>query len=344
MLANALIWEGIRTKNAYLVEEGFSVLDSWIKYAYLPIKVVHSYYDPDQDRYIEACNLGTAGLAFFEAEDFSLNLDRPPEIYHKAALEICDFALSHQDHSGCFARCWKADGTVAIKDGTVGAFLIPPLVIAYMKGYGEKYLISAKKAYNYYYKELSEYGFTTAGALDIYSIDKESGIPLLKSAIMLYKATNEKQWLEKAEHAAWYLSTWQYAYTICFDSQSALATLHFDTHGGTMVSVVHMGMDPYALSYIPEFINLWEATGNTRWWERARAIWRNGCQGVSDGTLVVNGHTRPRGSQSEAYQVTRQGNMGNVYEWLVAWPTSFRLEVIRKLNGKPYADRFFGDE
>jgi hypothetical protein len=255
MLANALVWEGMRIKDIYLVEEGFSVLDSWIKYAYLPVKIVHSYYDPGQDRYIEACNLGTAGLAFFEAEVLSSSLGRSSEIYHKTALEICDFALLHQDHDGCFARCWKTDGTVAVKEGTVGAFLIPPLVLAYTKGCGEKYLTSAKKAYNYYYKELSEYGFTTAGALDIYSIDKESGIPILKSAIMLYKATKEKQWLEKAEYAAWYLSTWQYAYTIHFDSQSALTALCFDTHGGTMVSVVHMGMDPYALSYIPELID-----------------------------------------------------------------------------------------
>jgi hypothetical protein len=341
MLANALIWEGIRTGDNSLADEGFSVLDSWINYAYLPIKVVHSYYDPGQDRYIEACNLGTAGIAFFEAEDFSLRLGRSSEIYHKAALEICDFALSRQEYNGCFARCWKTDGTVAIKEGTVGAFLIPPLVIAYMKGCGEKYLISARKAYDYYYRELLEYGFTTAGALDIYSIDKESGIPLLKSAMMLYRATNERQWIERAEHAAWYLSTWQYVYTINFDPQSTLTALHFDTHGGTMVSVVHMGMDPYALSYIPELISLWEITGNTGWWERAKAIWRNGCQGVSDGTLVVNGRTRPKGSQSEAYQVTRQGPMGNVYDWLVAWPTSFRLEVIRKLDGKPYADMFF---
>jgi hypothetical protein len=344
MLANALIWEGIGTRDNSLADEGFSVLDSWIKYAYLPIGVIHSYYDPGQDRYIEACNLGTAALAFFEAEDLSLILGRSPDTYRKTALDICNFALSHQEQNGRFARCWKTDGTVAVKEGTVGSFLIPPLITAYMKGCGEKYLISARKAYDYYYRELSEYGFTTAGALDIYSIDKESGIPLLKGAMMLYKATNEPQWIEMAERAAWYLSTWQYAYTINFDPQSTLTALHFDTHGGTMVSVVHMGMDPYALSYIPELVNLWEITGNTRWWERAKAIWRNGCQGISDGTLIVNGHLRPRGSQSEAYQVTRQGNMGNAYDWLVAWPTSFRLEVIRRLAGKPCADVFFQDE
>jgi hypothetical protein len=102
-----------------------------------------------------------------------------------------------------------------------------------------------------------------------------------------------------------------------------------------------MGMDPYALSYVPDLIDLWEAAGDVRWWERAKAIWRNACQGVSDGMLVINGRVRPKGSQSEAYQVTRQGNMGAVYEWLVAWPTSFRLEVIRRLDGKPYADEFF---
>jgi hypothetical protein len=310
MLANALIWEGNRRGDAALVEKGFSVLDSWIQYAYLPIGVVHSYYDPGQDRYIEACNLGTAALAFFEAEDLASPAGRSAEPYRRAALDVCDFALSHQEDDGCFAKCWKADGVVAVKEGTVGAFLVPPLVMAYMRGHGERYLKAAERAYEYYYRELTDYGFTTAGALDIYSIDKESGIPLLKGAMMLYKATKDKRWLENAKRAAWYLCTWQYAYTIRFDSQAILTALRFDTHGGTMVSVVHMGMDPYALSYVPELVDLWELSGEIRWWERAQAIWRNGCQAVSDGTLVVNGHRRPKGGQSEAYQVTRQGNMG----------------------------------
>ncbi|MDR1970501.1 MAG: hypothetical protein LBQ46_01125 [Treponema sp.] len=341
MLANALVWEGNRRGDVSLIDKGFSVLDSWIHYAHLPVEVIHSYYDPGQDRYLEACNLGTAGLAFFEAEKLALQSGKAPEPYRQAALEICDFAISHQEHNGCFAKCWKSDGTVAVREGTVGAFLVPPLVMAYMKGHGNRYLQAAENAYAYYYKELTDYGFTTAGALDIYSIDKESGIPLLKGAMMLHKATHDMQWIEKAKYAAWYLCTWQYAYTIRFNPESALTSLQFDTHGGTMVSVVHMGMDPYALSYVPDLISLWEASGEIRWWERAQAIWRNGCQGVSDGTLVVNGRKRPRGSQSEAYQITRQGMMGAAYEWLVAWPTSFRLEGIRRLGGKSYTNAFF---
>ncbi len=41
---------------------GFGVLDSWLEKATLPVGVVASYYDPGQDRYLEACDLGTAGL------------------------------------------------------------------------------------------------------------------------------------------------------------------------------------------------------------------------------------------------------------------------------------------
>ena len=66
LLANELLCEAIKhPEDMEARRMGFAVLDSWIKYASLPIGVVHSYYDPGQVRYLEACNLGTAGVEFF---------------------------------------------------------------------------------------------------------------------------------------------------------------------------------------------------------------------------------------------------------------------------------------
>ena len=82
-----------------------------------------------------------------------------------------------------------------------------PLLEGYRQSGKACYLESAVKGTQVYLEELKTYGFTTAGALDIFSIDKESGIPLLKASMELYRLTGEEKWLEAAVDSAWYLST-----------------------------------------------------------------------------------------------------------------------------------------
>lgn len=341
MLANALLAEALRSGDEEAKQMGLSVLDSWILYAHLPINVLHSYYDPGQVRYLEACNLGTAGIAYFEAYDLAGKLGLRRERYLTAALEICDFALAKQRSDGCLAKCWNDDGTISIAEGTVGSFLVMPLAEAYKRTGHAKYLEAAKNIYRFYFNELKNQGFTTAGALDIFSIDKESSIPLLKGAVMLHEISGEAEWLESSRSAAWYLSTWQYTHTVNFPPESLLAQSGYDTCGGTIVSTVHQGIDSFALCYIPELYTLWLNTGEERWKDRARAIWYNGCQSVSDGTLVIDGKLRPKGSQDESFQATRQSTMGAPSQWLVAWPGSFRMEVLRRMRSLEGFEKFF---
>ena len=181
---------------------------------------------------------------------------------------------------------------------------------------------------------MTEHGFTTAGALDIFSIDKESAIPLLKGAVSMYREDKSEEWLVLAENAAWYLSTWQYSCTEKFSKETTLGKTGYDSFGGTLVSTVHEGMDSFALSYVPELYELGEQTGQTRWIERAKAIWRNGCQHVSDGTMIIDGHVRPKGSQDESFELSRQSVMGSASNWLVAWPGAFRMDIVRKVGAK----------
>ena len=103
--------------------------------------------------------------------------------------------------------------------------------------------------------------------------------------------------------------------------------------------------------YVLDLIELARQTGNKEWKERALAIWRNGVQGISDGSFQIPPTpVRPAGSADEGYLHTRWGDLchedgkinlteeelyknGNIYgvsQWLVAWPCAFRLEVLRK--------------
>ena len=74
--------------------------------------------------------------------------------------------------------------------------------------------------------------------------------------------------------------------------------------------------------------DLAELTGNPMWAERAHAAWVNGADGISDGTLVVDGRPTPYGGQHEArfMEETYHG----VFHWLVAWPSAFRLVNLRR--------------
>lgn len=314
---------------------GYSVLDSWLERARSQSGLLLTRYDPP-NMPIDAVNLGTAGLQYYEAWQMANLLGDDKPAYRAAFLEICEFALERQRLDGGIGVSWDPDGNPLQLHGTSGAFLIPVLVAAFLETGDEKYNTAAVRAYSYYYNQFHKDGYGTAGALDTYCIDKESAIPLLKGALMLCHATGYKRYLIWAEEVAWYLSTWQWHFSVKYPEGTLLHEIGYDTYGGTSVSTSHHHLDPFALCYVTDLIELADLTGNEQWRERAFAIWRNGLQGISDGTLTLLGKSaRPIGSQDEGYLHTRWGHIDmesacfTVSQWLVAWPTAFRLEVLR---------------
>lgn len=335
-LANSLLTHAIMTGDAQAEQMGFDVLDSWIN-ATRPNGLIPTHYDDNMycngfDKTVDACNLGTAAVQFFESYALSQKLGKPRESYRDMALRICDFACRVMSPDGRIGKSWlESNLEPAVKDGSTGAFLTMALCDAASLTGKSKYMDSAKLSCAYYNRSLSENGYTTAGALDVFTIDKESSIPILKSNMMLYRLTGESCYLRKAEDAAWYLSTWQWHYSRRAPADSIFAQVGYDLYGGTAVSI-HGGMDPYALFYVNDLVDLSEYTGNAEWLERAHAIWVHGQQCISDGTLVVDGKLpRPRGSQDES-AATAYGEKANATsQWLVAWPTAFRLEELRSI-------------
>ena len=291
--------------------------------------------DPDGGIAIthDACNLGTGADGYFEAYDLlkEAGIDRPE--YLQTAYDICDFAIENQSEDGSFAKSWSTTGELIAKDGTIGCFFCLPLVKAYQKSGEQKYLDSAVRAFDFYYTELAEKGFTTAGALDTYSIDKESSSPLLRVALRLYDVTKDPKYIEAGEKIGWYLSTWMMHFTVNYPEDCMISELGFDTFGSTSVSTPHQALDQYALRDVLSFLKLYELTGAVQWRERALAFWCNASQGISDGTLYINERLRPAGGQDEAIFHTRWGRHVSpgfgLSQWLPAWPCAFRLEDLR---------------
>lgn len=346
-LANSMLFSYLKTGNQRHLEIGLNTLDTWVRHAVLDNGLIQCLFDPiltgNQDKSVQdACNLGDAAVNFFEAYELlqQVDLEVDKEVYRETALGICDFAVKHQLPNGNFGKAWSSDGTCVDDNGTIGCYLVLPLLKAYQLTGKQQYFDSARQGYNYYFNSFLRDGFTSAAALDTYCIDKESAIPLLKSSLKFYELTGEKEYLKQAELVSYYLATWQWHYSTPFPKNTPLNELNYDIFGGTSVSVQHHHIDPYALVFMLDWFKLAELTRKDIWRQRAVAVWANASMGVSDGNLVVNGAPRPVGSQDEGFYHTYWGApnestgnaMGNVSSWLVAWPTAFRLQVLRHLT------------
>ena len=341
--ANSLLTDYLKTGDKESLEKGVAILDTWSKPStVLPNGLYITQWDyilyGAENRNLDGCNLGTAAWMFFEGADLLRKCNAgDPERLETIALNILDFVKADQQSDGCYARGWHSDGSCIYRDGTVGAFLIAPMAEAAKRTGDNSYLESAKAAFAYYSGQYRENGYTTAGALDTWCIDKESSITLVQGGLMLYDATGDYSYVEAAEQSAYYLSTWMWHYRELYPEDCDFTKFGLDTFGLTAVSTQHQHLDPYALKYVPDLLRLAEITGNQTWKERARAIWNGGCQLVSDGTLTINGRVRPAGSQNEAFLHCDWGWNGNpgsnrLNDWLVAWPGAFRLEALRRID------------
>lgn len=338
--SNTLLYEYLRTGDKDAYEKASMCLDAWPKYTKLEgveglvqIKFDGAPVDQTRDIPIDACNLGQGATQYFLAADLMEKCGTPRPEYIDYAMGMVNFVVSHQKESGEFAKSWNKDGSVRQQNGTIGAFLIPPVLEAYKRTGDAKYRDSAVRAFDCYYKELSDNGFTTAGALDTYCIDKESASPLLEAALALYDVTKDAKYVACAEDVAWYISTWMMHYTAKYPADTTLAKIGYDTLGITAVSTAHNAVDQYCLRDVRSFLKLYDITGKKQWQERGTALWCAASQLISDGTLCIRGKVRPAGSQDEAVFQTRWGRPTlppfNPSEWLVMWPCAFRMETLR---------------
>lgn len=341
---NTLLTDYLKNSNEESRDKALAALDTWTA---PNVQFENGFYVAHYDNILakrenivsDACNLGTAAYNFFETAELLEKCKLPERVARvkEVALKICNFVKADQQPSGIYGKGWNNAAECLYRDGTVGAFMIPPMLLSYKATGDESYLVSAKKAYDYYYTEYQKNGYTTAGALDTWCIDKESSMPLLRSAINLFDITGDSAYIDNAVQTSYYLSTWLWHYKANYDTDTDMIRYGYNTFGATSVSVQHHHLDVYALFWVNDWLRLARLTGNNVWRDKALAIWTNGCQLISDGTLEINGRVRPVGGQNEAFFNCRWGFGGTpgksrINDWLVAWPGAFRLEVLRKLD------------
>lgn len=342
-LAVSLIYKALIDGESADLEKGLKVLDYWAHNAVMPNGLFRCRYDrilkyenetENREERQDAANLYSVIEEYLEAYHMLLNAGIDRSGYLTMVERLCDFITGVQSEDGRLGKAWYNDGTCSDQDGTAGCYLASGLCSAFTEFKKPEYMTAARRAFEFYYREFMECGYTTAGALDTCCVDKESAIPLLETAVRLYEIEGKRLDLERAVVVSRYLATWQYHYDVEFPDKSILRQLEYLTRGGTAVSVQHHHIDCYGLVFYEIWMKLTSLTGDPVWRERAEAIWNNSLYNISDGRMVINGQRRPKGAQDEGFLQTRwhtkKGDYFGVSEWLVVWHHAFRLKILRK--------------
>ena len=317
---------------------GEKALNCWAERGRLRNGLFYTHFDDvlagKTNPVLETCNLGGGAYSYFVAAELAEQAGRPRPLWQEMALGVCDFFVAQQLPDGRFGRYWRADGALIEADGTVGCWAVWPLIKAYQRTGEAAYLQAAQRGFRAYADDDLAHFCITAGALDTDCIDKEGAFPLLMAGLDLFQITGDAYYLTQAETAAYYLATWQWHYSLTYPAGSAAAQIGYDTFGGTSVSVQHHHLDPWGALIALGWLRLGQVevgTGKRQWRERASAAWRQATRGVSDGTMAVDGVVRLAGGQDEGFLHTRWGKgPGGVSDWLVAWPSAFRLFTLQQ--------------
>ena len=205
----------------------------------------------------------------------------------------------------------------------------------------QKYLDNALEAMDFYYaRDLDEF-VCTAGALDCASIDKETAYPFATAALMLYDITGDAKFIERAERAAYYFTSWMFFYEVLYKNGSEFTEYGYRTTGGTAISAEHHAIDAWGSVIVPELCRLAELTGDEKWRRIARLMWASAIQGMTlrEGHLI-HGMQRPVGSHNEGFFQARwtkyrptPEERGHYNDCLSAWCGAYRMHTIDRLRG-----------
>lgn len=343
-LATAFIKSYLINGDKQSLEHGERILDTWINHAPTDTGLFHVIYntsidEAEKSHKADTCNLGWGAWYMLEAYQLAKEAGLNKERWLETSLKMCDFFVAHYDESFYFGKEWDVvTGECTASNGTIGGFIIIPLLKGYEMTKNKKYLGTAIKAFKGYVERDLNKMECTAGALDTTCVDKETCWPLLKCGLDLFELTGEAYYLESAKKAGYYLLSWMMHFETTDQEDNGFSRYGYKSFGGTAVSAQHHHLDPWGALIALDWMRLGQILGDVKWEQRARATWQNSLYCISDGTLEINGRIRPRGSQNEAYfhcnwSFNKTGTSGSrLNDWLVAWPTAFRLVTLMRLQ------------
>ena len=327
---------------------GLSCLDAWCSKQRENGLLQINFAREISQKYLPAdtCNLGWAAHEMLLAWKLLDGTEHARPQYRVYAERLLDFFCTHYDPEDGFGMRWNMDGTKATAGGSAGGFVVMALCLGARLLGREDYLACAERADRFYFvRDLDDF-VVTAGALDCRCIDKEGAYPFVTASLDLYELTGNRTYLEMAEKAAYYFTSWMFFYDVPYPTEVEFDRVGYYTAGGTGVSTQHPVIDPWGVLLVPELVRLGRITGNKMWRDIAYRMWSNAILCINlDPSMLWHGHHRPWGMQSEAFFQSswsrkiygfKPGERGRLNDMYAMWTSSFRLmavERVRALEG-----------
>jgi len=191
--------------------------------------------------------------------------------WQRALESNLDFAVKCQRKDGNFGSYYNLHtGSVEEWDGCGGLVWVAALAEEARRSGRQDYLEAALKGGEWYEQFLQDQ-FIYGAPEDVHlSPTSEDGYNAILAYTALYRATGSEHWLQAALASAYYTVTYRWAYNIIFPEHTILAQYDFHTLGADLASSANNHLHNYGLVCLPEFAELYQATGDEYLLQRAR--------------------------------------------------------------------------
>ena len=162
-LATAFLHDYHANGNEKSLRIGERTLDHWAEIAPLDCGLFRTRFNPrtpfedahsaSGDRWVDnldTCNLGHGAYQFLLGAELAEECGCSHPEWRVIALDALDFLVENQLDDDTFGKVWSFDGECLDETGTVGAFVIWALLKAYRVTDDERYVRSAKTAFDTY--------------------------------------------------------------------------------------------------------------------------------------------------------------------------------------------------
>ncbi|MCF1713694.1 glycoside hydrolase family 127 protein [Flavihumibacter sp. RY-1] len=193
-----------------------------------------------------------------------------------------------------FFRQWQKEGQLGqfvdnytgeiIVGGSASGSLVPAALALSASYYKEpKFLDAAKSMMRYFDTAFIRKGYTTGGPGDaLQNPDSESAYSMVESAVALYEATGEKEWLDIAERMTVQFATWVSSYNYRFPSSSSFGKLGILSNGAVWANTQNKHGSPNICTHGGlGLLKLYLATGDPFYRDLLRDIVHNCVQYIS---------------------------------------------------------------
>ncbi len=352
--ARMLAADALEKGDKEILDIAIGIFDSWAdkqqkngllysQFQQYYVKETYDFATPD------VCNFGwgAAEMSRMYSMLKEHGIDKPK--FRDFAVKLCDFFCDNYSDEYAFGKSWTLDGKCVMERGSIGGFMLLGMLETYRITGNARYLNTAIRASNFYYKRDLDNFVCSAGALDCQSIDKETAYPFILASIILFEETGEEKYLTRAKKAAYYFFSWAFHYNVLYPKESEFTEYGYSTKGGTSVSTEHHTIDSWGSAAVTPFMLLAHYTGDERWAMRAKAMWANAIQGIaSEDNRTFHGQVRPLGSQNEGFFHCRWTKYrptceerGHYNDCLCAWAGAYRMMTLYDQKNDKVKDKFF---